>query len=410
MKLFLIIGFCTLLSIVSSAFDCPKANDVVFPCECFPDGSLLCSDYGRRPKIDQPTLARAFKTLAKSHRHYPSVLISETSIDKIRPTTFGDIAFNKIKLEQNFNLSLSSIDRRSLVASKSTLVEFSSINIGANENMLWRDSHAWTVFEAFDDFDKLQQLTIAYHRLPTLPRSIFGRAELPSLRRLFLNDNGLETVGDFAFYRLPNLSWLNLNFNQIRTLTNMTFAFEKPSNKTLRIELWFNRLNEFSFEDNTFVNVQRPLELELFHNNIGSISEHVFRPLLEAHPTSWVSFKGNQIACDCEARWILEADHLTKDRIRDVLCQNGKPLFDLTVDDLDCRLSGAFGAKYLAKNRIHRQAVDEDEGRVSIELDNNGHQVKNGSSSKRNKFGFIWTLGPLVIFGLYYIRLINSFT
>lgn len=172
---FSLLYLLALIAIVNCAqFECPQSNDVVFPCECFADGSLLCSDIGRRPRIDESALTKAFKSLGAAHSKYYSVLISETGLTQLNQATFQGVAFNKIKLEQNYNLTLSAIDRRAFIASKSSLIEFATVNVGSESDAWPLDAHAWTVFEAFDGFDKLVQLTIAYHRLPQIPRSILG--------------------------------------------------------------------------------------------------------------------------------------------------------------------------------------------------------------------------------------------
>ncbi|RWS30383.1 Leucine rich repeat containing protein 13-like protein [Leptotrombidium deliense] len=270
-------------------------------------------------------------------KRFYSILISDTSITKLDDRVFSFISFEKFRLEQNFNLSLNRIDRNFLRFSSAILTEFTALNAGTFAENQDDDHSDGSIFEAFDGFVRLRSMSIAYFKLTRIPRSSLGRNELPSLKKLFLNDNGIEYLGDYSFYRLPHLEWLSLSFNKIRLINKYTFSFEKASNRVLRLELWFNQLNSQSFEKGAFLNAKRPLKLELYHNSLTYLPKEVFKEVLDADNLTSISVKGNPIECDCRMKWLLVDSDKYCDRVNDLICSDGLFLWNKTEDELNTR-------------------------------------------------------------------------
>lgn len=359
----LLLNILTAFSLITNCFAssvCPSSDDLL-PCECFPDASVLCSDIKTHSRITDSRLINAFARLnqnySESFVEFQSIIISETSITKIDDQIFQKISFQRFRLEQNYYLNLNSIHRNALIASRRTLNSFSASNYGSQEQPSPSNGDG-DVFEMFDEFNALNTLTIIYYKLPHIPRSAFGRSELKRLRNIALNDNDLESIGDYAFYRLPNLSWLSLSFNKIRRITNYTFASESPSQQVLRLELSFNRLTVESFESGWYEHLNRPVKLELYNNMITYLDRKIFGHFLDHFNETTISLKGNPVKCDCKMKWLLDKKENYKNKIHDLICQNGKELWDFTGQQLlqECKRvtrSQRFEQMDIATNRAY---------------------------------------------------------
>jgi len=69
-------------------------------------------------------------------------------------------------------------------------------------------------------------LNLRANQFDLLPRASFASA--PSLRQLFLSDNGLTAVDDGAFIGLPNLKLLDLSVNKLVRLSGCSFDHPSP--------------------------------------------------------------------------------------------------------------------------------------------------------------------------------------
>ena len=95
---------------------------------------------------------------------------------------------------------------------------------------------------------------------------MFGRCELVSLKMINLARNEIKEVGDYAFYRVPNVTCIILKENYIRNITNHTFAFEKSSDEVLTIDLSTNLIRSEAIARNAFTRLNRPVILNLHYN------------------------------------------------------------------------------------------------------------------------------------------------
>lgn len=111
--------------------------------------------------------------------------------------------------------------------------------------------------------------------IPKLQRSMFGRCELVSLKTINLARNEIHEVGDYAFYRVPNVTCIILKENYIRNITNHTFAFEKSSDEVLTIDLSTNLIRSEAIAKNAFTRLNRPVILNLHYNLLTYLGKYI---------------------------------------------------------------------------------------------------------------------------------------
>ena len=98
-----------------------------------------------------------------------------------------------------------------------------------------------------------------------------------------------------------------------------------PSNNSLTIYLFDNRLNGSSFTVNTFLTNQRPTRLSLDIGNkahITYLDEKVFLPFLMANSQNTINLRHHNIDCeDCRNYWLIENPGLLSN-INNLLCSD----------------------------------------------------------------------------------------
>ncbi len=122
--------------------------------------------------------------------------------------------------------------------------------------------------EVFSHLSGLQQLLLNNNSLDIMPAWIFRS----NLDLVYLNAsyNMLQTL-DGRFTDLPQIVYLDLSHNRIRSIRNSTFSY---CDKLQRLYLQYNNLSEI--EPSAFVSVHSLQILNLAHNRLTYVSEHLF--------------------------------------------------------------------------------------------------------------------------------------
>jgi len=151
----------------------------------------------------------------------------------------------------------------------------------------------------------------------------------------------IKKLGDFAFYNLNSLEYLNLIDILVDHISSNTFNFEKESKKTLDLYLDHNLLNGSNTEINSFINLKRPT---IIHStcrklpcNLTYLDEKVFPHFFDLNQSNIITSYGevNKIDCsDCRSFWINDKNY--DKRIVNITCSNGKSLTDSSIF-LDCK-------------------------------------------------------------------------
>lgn len=315
------------------SFKCPPEEEIE-PCVCDQNGEMEC--YGS--KVTDQILEEVFQRLVKffattQEKQLNALKLYKTEITQLEKYTLGEISLACIDINGNQNLTLNQIHRITLVKSKETLTSFKYTGL-ADAYLVDKQINDGAIFENVDGFMSLQTFWVTEARIPIMQRSAFGRCELPNVRTVYLPRNNIEEVGDYAFYRLPNLTYLNLKDNEISRLTNHTFAFEKPSEEILLLDLQGNIITSDNIQVGAFFRLNRPINLNLYYNLITYLDEETFRPILN-NPRSSIIVANNPVICDCRMKWLLEGAKSYMDRVHGLMCGGKNELWYFTAEELD---------------------------------------------------------------------------
>ncbi|RWS27017.1 protein slit-like protein [Leptotrombidium deliense] len=313
---------------------CPP-EDVITPCKCHnTTGILQCFS----SLVTDASLSNVFSNLAMhfaqtQEKHVRGLQLYKTEVTHLNKEILGEISMECVDMNGNQNLSLNRLHRVTFATSKSILKTF--IYTGVIE-AFWveQEPNDGAIFEIVDGFMQLTTFWVSETSIPSIQRSAFGRWELPNMKTVYLAKNEIQDIGDYAFYRLPNLTYLNLQRNSILKITNDTFAFEKASEETLILDLTYNLLTMENIEKGAFTRLNRPVTVYLNDNFVTYLDEDVFKPII-SDERNFVSVKRNPIVCDCRMSWLLGEDIDFMARVEGLTCKGRRQIWYYTVMELD---------------------------------------------------------------------------
>jgi hypothetical protein len=312
-----------------SQVKCPNEEDMD-PCTCDDNGDLEC--YGSRitDAVFQDVFARL---LLSNTKHLHALKLYKTELTRLDASIFGEFTFACIDINGNQHLSPNWVHRTTLYKSKDIMTSFKFTGL-SDAYLVEKAENDGAIFENVDGFHQLNSFWVTATRIPKIQRSAFGRCELPSLKTVYLPKNNIEEVGDYAFYRLPNLTYLNLRDNEISRISNFTFSFEKPSDEILVLDLQGNIITSDAISPSSFLQLNRPVNLNLYYNLITYLDEETFKPILQ-NPKSSIIISNNPIICDCRMKWLLEEAPDYMDRVHGLMCGGKNELWYFTPDQLE---------------------------------------------------------------------------
>lgn len=162
-----------------------------------------------------------------------------------------------------------------------------------------------------------------------------------NLNEVWLHRNNISSVGSYAFYSLPNLTYVSLYKNPINGIQPFAFAMP-PSEEILIIDLGYE---DSEFESEAFMllsltKIRRPAIIKLGSSNLKTLKKEIFTSYFNDHPNhkiEWRNYGG--LNCDCDMSWLLENGFEFKDRFLGdpVLCeQSGLEIWDLKSENFNC--------------------------------------------------------------------------
>lgn len=312
-----------------SQIKCPADEDMA-PCTCDDNGDLEC--YGST--ITDSVFKEVFTRLSLSNqKHLHALKLYKTDLTFLHQSIFGEITFACIDLNGNQNLSINSVHRTTFYKSKDIMTSFKITGL-SDAYLVQKEENDGAIFENVDGFLQLNSYWLTAVRLPRIQRSAFGRCELPNVKTVYLPKNNIEEVGDYSFYRLPNLTFLNLRDNEISRIGEWTFSFEKTSEEILVLDLQGNIITSDAIHPKAFLQLNRPVTLNLHYNLITYLDEETFKPILQ-NPKSSIIISNNPIICDCRMKWLLEEAPDYMDRVHGLMCGGKNELWYFTPTELD---------------------------------------------------------------------------
>lgn len=315
------ISFFAMISWIAT--ECPP-EEILFPCSCvltIPSHSyFLVNDYNPETiYIEQKSilcehianasfdLSMLFEQLSShlelNETNFDSFLLHNTTIERLPENVFRNITFKGLMFEEN--RLLTTIDLHAFDSIKDFVEIFETFHTNLSDSE--------TIFSILRTFQSLRRLSMHNDRLTSIPNYALNQTNLTDIwfgLETKRTSQPFETIGQYAFYHLPNLKLLRIHSPQLKTIEKYAFAQQhrSSSNATLlQINLAGENLHSNSFPSTTFTRFRnRPVVLRFFYTNITYLDEAIFQPFLESHPSSVVDlhFTNTRLLCDCRSAWI----------------------------------------------------------------------------------------------------------
>lgn len=183
-------------------------------------------------------------------------------------------------------------------------------------------------FNVFLDLKQLTSVAITSSGLTQVPGNAFG--QLNMLDTISLENNAIDQLGLNAFGSLPRLRNLNLSGNKLTEVKNGQLKLQTEKNPVV-INLANNKIA--SIETGAFSNFKEvPSELNLERNNLQTLEEDVFSPLLvrmKSMRKAALKLRGNPFICSKHSMdWILQRSSQYMKIIRGLECVDRRSPLD----------------------------------------------------------------------------------
>nr|XP_045620685.1 oplophorus-luciferin 2-monooxygenase non-catalytic subunit-like [Procambarus clarkii] len=312
--------------------ECPVAEDIS-PCICTSyDDEFLDIDCSLVE--DETQLQQVFQA------DFPSTVFRSFTMDNnqnvlmLEDGVFGSVTFKNLFIDHGV---LEGMTEAALIGSSDT-VNIISLRNNRIYNLPFGTMDSYTVMESLDlsenllgelpalSSHSLKVLNIHSNSLGVLPvDTLHG---LSNLTRFIAYNIALTDIIPGTFEGLVDLEILNLHSNSLWKLDGDTFS---TSGRSLQyIDLHNNYIT--SVAPDAFPDMSQESSIDLGNNNITTLEEAVWRPLLEDHVQ--VFLQGNPLACGCDVAWVVGSDTLLG-RLPRATCASGVALDLLHPEDFD---------------------------------------------------------------------------
>jgi hypothetical protein len=308
--------------VVSNRF-CPNV-DAIYPCRCLPitanQWQLECSGESFDDKALQ-AINRNIKTdTGRIHELY----IHDSKISDIPPNIFNQVVFTNIKIE--YNSGLKTVDP--FAFKKGTIT---SLVIRRN-----KDLEDLRVYELARYLEPTTTVAFDGNALEEIVANAFTpiNSATNTLRNIYLDGNKVEKLHPNAFYGLPNVQLISLQYNEIEEVHAHALRFSSgQTQRNIVVKLNDNQNKEENIDPNAIeVPANVTLSLHLENNELSHLPQYEFRYL--ETPGNQIFLENNAIVCDCDMRWVYRL-RLTESAIG-LTCKNfaNQNLFTLLETDL----------------------------------------------------------------------------
>jgi hypothetical protein len=302
--------------------ECPP-DSIIEPCSCvltIPSHTyLLVNDFNPETiYIEQKSivcenihnssfdLQKIFQNLNlylnSNENDFDSFLLYNTSVKYIPDNVFINITFKGLMFQDN-NL-LTTINENAFYYFKDYVEIFETLNTNLSDSKI--------IFSILKQFENLRRVSMHNDRLITIPDYAFNHKNLTSIwfgletRR---TNQPIESIGQYAFYNLPNLKVLRIFSPNLTKINKYAFAQRNRSlsSTVLNIFIGGQMLNSTSFPPTSLSRFRnRPVILHLYYTNLTYLDENIFQPFLETNPSSLIDINLTNInlLCDCQSAWI----------------------------------------------------------------------------------------------------------
>jgi Leucine-rich repeat (LRR) protein len=289
---------------------------------CFCDADIISC--GGTQNIDLNYIFHKISfELRNGNNHFKEFKLNNTGISELKESTFEDITFESIKIEEASNLSIihknafnvTNIHLKELYISNTSLKNFPPNN---------------DIFTAISLMPNIESVQITNSLIEEIPDNAFRplNGEQTNLTKLYLFGNKIKRIGNNAFEYLTSLKRLELYSNDINHISDKAFNFLRTSEKHLSIGLNDCLLNSSSFQVGAFDHLKRPTIIyfdysgDIKVNKITFLDQHVFQSFLNNNDKNEIVL--TTIDCnDCRSFWFFNNQKFSQ-QITKLKCESGK--------------------------------------------------------------------------------------
>ncbi|CAF3310534.1 unnamed protein product [Rotaria socialis] len=238
--------------------------------------------------------------------NFDSFYLYNTTVKELPENVFINITFKSLMFQDNFQLT--TIDRNAFSYFKNHVELFETLNTNLSD--------AKTIFSIIKEFQNLSHLSMHNDRLKFIPNYAFNHKHLTNIFfGLEYSDKyqPIESIGNYAFYNLPNLQFLRIFSPILSRISKYAFALRNRSilnngvSNMLELYLGGEMIESTSFEITSLSRFRNRFVFIRFYNtSITYLDEDIFQPFLESNPSSLLDINPTNtlFKCDCRSAWI----------------------------------------------------------------------------------------------------------
>lgn len=308
MSKFVILLLCFLHSIHCL---CPPSF-ILQPCLCIEDvnsGKSIVCEHFHQSSLDLPSIfakLSSYQTFTDKDTAFDHFLLSNTSVEYLPENVFSNVTFKTLRFRNNQRLT--TIDRNAFRKSQNQIEVFETLNTNLSDTE--------TIFFIIKQLSHLRFLSLQNDRLKYIPSYAFNHINLTHIYfglEQIEQSQPIESIGDYAFYNLPNLQFLRIFSPNLRQIKKYAFAqryrYDSEDRRGSMLELYLGGkgFHSKSFPITSLTRFRnRFVFLRLYNTSMTYLDEQVFQPFLESNPSSLLDINTSNrlFQCHCQSAWI----------------------------------------------------------------------------------------------------------
>jgi len=318
-----------LLSVLSLNIN---ASEDLGTCNLDEDGNLNC--IGEKVTNDELKKISAKLIHLPESRPVTTINIKNTSITEIEADTFVNISIHELSIINNSKLT--SIDPKAFIQKKD-FESFAGLIIANNSQLVGPN-----LFELSNNLDTQVRLVLTGNAIKEVPENALKRTNKGhSLYHIQLERNHIERIGKGAFSAMDQIRFINISHNKINTIGDGAFYIMKElgNAEDVVLDLSYNKITSESFAASSImVNWPHGFKpLDFSNNNITTLPQDVWGPLMYEKRYNQIKLMGNDIICDCKTKWLAPDGTGRWIFPHDLFCANTKKNFiSMATKDFGC--------------------------------------------------------------------------
>lgn len=290
---------------------CPPSF-ILQPCRCSDDvkqGISIVCEHLHQSFVDLSlifTKLSSYQHFTGEETNFELFLLSNTSVEYLPENVFSNVTFKTLQFRNNRRLT--TIDRNAFWNSQDRIEVLETLNTNLSDTD--------TIFFIIKQLSHLRYLSLQNDRLKFIPNYAFNHSNLTHIyfgMEQIEQSQPIESIGDYAFYNLPNLQFLRIFSSNLRQISKYAFAqryrYDADDRRGSMLELYLGGkgIHSKSFPITSLTRFRnRFVFLRLYNTSITYFDERVFQPFLESNPSSLLDINTSNtlFRCDCQSAWI----------------------------------------------------------------------------------------------------------